>query len=459
MNSQSTIHVWEESAKMEGATQNDRDGGKPGGNRNAPPKKLTSPEDLKKRLPQWRFAGNAMIVDNVLTYRLNEEFDDRGLIYIRHGKPDEIVRTLRDESSPNEAWCYRANGENPKLILEFRRISAYNNEWRLGYPVMAPAVLGDRLRLDPLYSELIAGLSSKSQEMTLGAMRALRESVSTGLVTERHSSTEDIKLFDIATTLTTFRAEEHNALVDIVYAVPIPQLSEKTDSTSHLANLEVGLTILNRSGVTLLKHIDTVEVDLSQSPKGAYVNFYREIVPADTYRVALQIQTLDSKTSGSWHTNITVRDYSKPNLQMSDIQFLLPAQGRSTLEVEGIRVMPSPFNRFLSNQTLRTYVQIYNLSQNLLGKSRCSIAYEFKRINEGQSSIIENVGSLFRKKKTSFSVIFDKLDIETGVSQYMPFVMDQLVPGQYFLTVKVTDAKTDKSVQRVRMIQIDEAAQ
>lgn len=39
-------------------------------------------------------------------------FDDRGVIYVRHGAPDEIVHTTHVDLRPNETWVYRRNGKN-----------------------------------------------------------------------------------------------------------------------------------------------------------------------------------------------------------------------------------------------------------------------------------------------------------------------------------------------------------
>ncbi|HEY5941022.1 MAG TPA: GWxTD domain-containing protein, partial [Gemmatimonadales bacterium] len=68
-------------------------------------------------------------------YELNElwrnrdaEYDDRGLVYIRHGEPDRTATAVRAGTCPNESWLYRRSEGN--LIFHF--LARQNpDDWRL----------------------------------------------------------------------------------------------------------------------------------------------------------------------------------------------------------------------------------------------------------------------------------------------------------------------------------------
>ena len=68
-------------------------------------------------------------------YELNElwinrdaEYDDRGLVYIRHGEPDTTVAAVRTGACPNASWLYRRTDGN--LIFHF--VARQNpDDWRL----------------------------------------------------------------------------------------------------------------------------------------------------------------------------------------------------------------------------------------------------------------------------------------------------------------------------------------
>lgn len=68
-------------------------------------------------------------------YELNElwrnrdaEYDDRGLVYIRHGEPDQTASAVRGGACPNTSWLYRRTEGN----LVFHFVARQNpDDWRL----------------------------------------------------------------------------------------------------------------------------------------------------------------------------------------------------------------------------------------------------------------------------------------------------------------------------------------
>ena len=63
------------------------------------------------------------------TYHLNTEFNDKGLIYIRHGKPDEWL--VSPGAAPaNDSWRYNANSRAPMMTFHFSRATTISNNWQ-----------------------------------------------------------------------------------------------------------------------------------------------------------------------------------------------------------------------------------------------------------------------------------------------------------------------------------------
>ncbi|HET7602754.1 MAG TPA: GWxTD domain-containing protein [Gemmatimonadales bacterium] len=127
-------------------------------------------------------------------YELNElwvnrlaPFDDRGLIYIRHGEPDDTAAAVRAGACPNVSWLYR----RPEGNMIFHFVARENpNDWRLvetlanvsGQPgattrvrragtTRSCAVIDDliesRAALDPIYAKLVASPSYQNWEREL----------------------------------------------------------------------------------------------------------------------------------------------------------------------------------------------------------------------------------------------------------------------------------------------------
>ncbi len=106
------------------------------------------PDALKR---QWDFGQ---------VYRsAQSEVDDRGVIYIRHGEPDDRAGFLADGVPPNESWVYhRPAGD---LVLHFVQ-SLSSSGWRMieglsqvgVTPCQTPGLLDSRSALDPAYQFL-----------------------------------------------------------------------------------------------------------------------------------------------------------------------------------------------------------------------------------------------------------------------------------------------------------------
>ncbi len=127
-------------------------------------------------------------------YELNElwvnrlaPFDDRGLIYIRHGEPDDTAAAVRAGACPNVSWLYR----RPEGNLIFHFVARENpNDWRLVETLAnvsgeagattrvrragasrSCAVIDDLLQsraaLDPIYAKLVASPTYQNWEREL----------------------------------------------------------------------------------------------------------------------------------------------------------------------------------------------------------------------------------------------------------------------------------------------------
>lgn len=127
-------------------------------------------------------------------YELNElwvnrlaPFDDRGLIYIRHGEPDDTAAAVRAGACPNVSWLYR----RPEGNLIFHFVARENpNDWRLVETLanvsgeagattrvrragatrsctVIEDLIQSRAALDPIYAKLVASPTYQNWEREL----------------------------------------------------------------------------------------------------------------------------------------------------------------------------------------------------------------------------------------------------------------------------------------------------
>ncbi|MGQ0703329.1 MAG: GWxTD domain-containing protein [Gemmatimonadales bacterium] len=115
-------------------------------------------ERLAEHLRRLRVAQREFLV---VMADSTTRLDDRGRVFVRHGKPDERASFTWVGIPPNESWRYRRGGEGPDLVLHFVSRQAQNDyrlvESVLDVPVVqnlpTEALFRSRWTLAPVYRQ------------------------------------------------------------------------------------------------------------------------------------------------------------------------------------------------------------------------------------------------------------------------------------------------------------------
>lgn len=102
------------------------------------------------------------------------EVDDRGVVYIRHGEPDDKASYGGSDTPPNESWVYHRPGTD--LMLNFVQ-SLTASGWHLveslsqigSSPCEIPALLDSRGALDPMYQRMADRARADSGRLAVAA--------------------------------------------------------------------------------------------------------------------------------------------------------------------------------------------------------------------------------------------------------------------------------------------------
>jgi GWxTD domain-containing protein len=89
-----------------------------------------------------------------LTRKLNNEYNDKGLIYIRHGEPNERAVTVGADIPVNESWLYYQTPFHPPLTFHFIA-GKPGNDWRFAPYLIDKAILEDRLTWGNIYFQML----------------------------------------------------------------------------------------------------------------------------------------------------------------------------------------------------------------------------------------------------------------------------------------------------------------
>lgn len=84
-------------------------------------------------------ANKLEVIDHPPWYRLNKKFNDRGLIYIRFGEPDDIVTVVSENQSSNMSWLYEKSSTHPRMVFYFMEdMHAPPGYWTLVPMILIP---------------------------------------------------------------------------------------------------------------------------------------------------------------------------------------------------------------------------------------------------------------------------------------------------------------------------------
>jgi GWxTD domain-containing protein len=388
-------------------------------------------------------------------YELNElwinrdaEYDDRGLVYIRHGEPDATASAVRGGACPNTSWLYRRPDGN--LILHF--VARQNpDDWRLvetlanvsgdrgattrvrraGDSHSCGAVEGlleSRVTLDPIYAQLANNQSRRNWERELDITTKSRE-ISTSTDTDPLRFPAILNLSWRAYGLLGDRPRKGRMLVLVsVPAVALVPVSEQP--------LAYGfrMRLVARSGPSAVE-IDSVrQLGVRQAPQaGQMVTFTTEVpLEVGTWKVGLALQQQRDSAGEVLHDEeVPVPDAAGNRLALSDIVLGDPTGGRPWSAPDG----PFPLSStgsYIRGEPVPIYYEIAGAG------SRGEIESEitFVRDDGKGKSVIRF------SERADRPVIRVRRELNTAKSQ----------PGRYTLRVKIRTSDNRRAERQASLI-------
>ena len=379
-------------------------------------------------------------LDFTRTYELNHEFNDKGLIYIRHGQYDDWAITAGDGIPSNETWIYYKTEATPRMDFHFvlENTAGY---WRFIPIITDPRMLGDRLGFGNIYFKLYRATELERVAYADEMARDSRKYVATGLATDRHTWDKKIKPLETPFSMTTFRGDSGKTVIEIYNAFSLAKLAGKNKNPN--IEIEKGLTVHNMAWQQIEKFNEKMVVPIRKSE--SFIDLYRFEVQPDSYHVAFYLRPQGTDFLGGWKYEKRVPDYSNPGLSISDIELatrIEPVSQASKFAKNGLQVIPNPTRLFSLKSPVYIYFEIYQLGTDPAGKTSFTIEYTLTLLEAKPKGIMRLFGSggkssittqVAREGRGEFSV------------EYLAINAGRLKPGEYKLVVKVTDRHNGKS--------------
>ncbi|MEP7324717.1 MAG: GWxTD domain-containing protein [Gemmatimonadota bacterium] len=395
-------------------------------------------------LRHFRRRGTYWQTDRVLAYHSDQTlFDDRGVIYLRHGEPNDIASYLGEAGfPPNISWKYRR--PDSSLIFHFRpqgdpRAMGTEN-YRLVESLLDissdPEFLASRGGLDPIYDMLAAGQSTTGRLAQMERERGY-DMIKLGTSTDSYQLQFPRGLAGIAERYALSGAADEGTVL-LVFAVPVRELA--TSPASDLAQprlLKLHATATNANGGYLIADSTwTVRPDAFRGSDASAVATLPLPLPPGNYRMTL-VATIDSGHAGMAQRWEDVVVPSRGAFGLSDL--VLGSKESGITWVAGAdTVALNPLNRFAAGSEMLVYYQLIGATPNSLYRTRITIMARDEK-PEGKRQI---------------DIAFNEPATRPLVAVSRSISLAGAAPGGYRMTVTVT-GPDERSVSRQTWFEID----
>ncbi len=387
-------------------------------------------------------------------FKLNDEYNDKGLIYIRHGEPSDKVVTAGEDVPFNESWLYYGNQQLPKMTFHFLLFNSVS-AWRLGPVVVHPKMLEDRLVWDNIYFQLLTAEPVEYPAYYEEMARESRESVIEGLKTDRHTWAESTRPMSIPFYIAEFKGSNEKTLLELYYAIPLEQLAQDEMYVDKDITFKKGYSIHNLSWEPVARENDAVVLPVRKDQN--YVGVYQSYVEPDSYNVAFFINPQKTEYVGGYKFGEQIDNFNTGQLMMSSIELashIEPSVENDVFVKNGLKVTPNPYRQYHRSDPMNIYFEIYNLSKNPAGNTEFSIEYTLTSINLDRSGLQKLLGFFTGANKASVTIRADRQGDSSTSVEFLAIDVTRYQAGEYELKVKVTDELTGDSFERKQIVKL-----
>ncbi len=440
------------------------------------------------------------------TMKQTKGYDDRGIVYIKHGKPDEYADLVGNYGiRDNETWVYYRQPEN--FVFNFVRLSssyfiasslleavigsAFTKTFTTrdnpenpqepttlsanDYSQNLRALLWSRVEIDPIYMRLYnervdfddAGYLEQEMFTTWRMMEAdlLEPALTIGMESETYVPDMGSEPMDYYYYTADFMAMNANSNVSIFYGLPVASLEFKRDIIGVRVNYESTFAVFDQNWNEVDRVYNRRSYQLSQEPdmdnKGLLLVDKQTLnLPPGEYHYSVSVKDLGSESMGIYKGDLNVTQYQPNQFNVSQIVLasnITPFDGqkRGKFTRGSYNVMPLPSRTFRQEQAVFVYYEIYFLNKDDENKKSYHIDFTIEADNLDKNlaaKIFSPFGKLFGsgKDKGKITMTFQKeADPERIVQQeYVSIDISDSPAGEYNLSVIVTDVATGKQIAR-----------
>jgi len=367
------------------------------------------------------------------------EFDDRGMIYIRHGTPSDRASYAEPGIEPNETWVYRhpdgdlvfhfvsrEDVQDFKLVESLLDIFGYSTAVQLqgasvslAYNTTTEQLLSSRQNISPLYSKMKgAGGASISRYMAEERSQG-RSSYTRGTNSDSYELHFSRPLSARVQVLAV-GWDQAGALVQVSYAIAGGSLIGVPTSRGQVYPVRLRFSVLDSAGHSVAS-IDTTRFFLSRTPVPVTEHLVGRAevnVPPGQYSYRVLVQ--QGEDAGIILPTDTVRVSHETQLAVSDLVLGRRESHLAWVAAPEDTVYMNPLQTFRRTEDMQLYYEVYGAvpgvplktevvvrkggSGGLFGKGGSAISLKFEEKAEGEVTRANRNIDLSRLKAGTYTI-------------------------------------------------------
>ncbi len=376
---------------------------------------------------------------------LNHTFNDKGLVYIRYGEPDDRAFSLGNNVESNESWLYHKSGLNPKLIFHFEiHPKAKPNDWRLVSVPSDASMIESRLGWDPALDTYYMAQTDLERASAISTIRMKsRKSVFKAMDRQRALTMNKINLLPLQVQAAQFWNELDEPYLNIYLSVPAKDLL--TDSTDAAASsaIEAGFALLDEKGKLITKKTRAVSFNDIKSSQihSNILEIFKTVPPQMAYFLTTHIRNKQNSLLGGIRIKMKGRKLDPKKLTLSDpvlAYSIEPTKRVNKLSQNGFDIQANPSGNFDKKNPVFLYYEIYNL-QEVDGKSSYSIEQVVQPLLANESLVTKFLNLFKSGNNQRISISKQGETVQKIAQEYSALDFSAWGTGLVEIKIKITD--------------------
>lgn len=416
----------------------------------------------------FRLTANNRHYDIVERYRSgSRDFDDRGVIYIRHGEPSSRASYAAPGLEPNESWRYsrpdgdlifhfiaREDVQDFKLVESLFDVLGFSDVVKLqgqangaADNAMAEQLMLSREQLSPIYRRLQGAGHMSTGRYQNQERRAGQESIALGTTTDSYELRFPQALKAHSEVLAVGR-DSSGPHVQIAYAIAGSSLEPVTVTRGYLYSVRLRFVATDKRG-HVVSSLDTTRHFVAPAPVPANEHLVGRVgapVPPGLLQYRLALQQGEAAGVTLPRDSVRVGPLNPTSLSLSDLVLGSRSANLAWRRGDNDTVLFNPLRTYRRSEEMELYYEIEGLRP-----TPYTVELAVKKKGSG--------GGLFRKifggGGAAIRLKFEEQATTPQVTTHRSLQLGRLKPGNYVLELLVVDSngRKDRRSQEFQVVE------